>query len=596
MTTVGQIIGIAAGVVLGFVTGGAGWALVGSIMMGAAAGYAVGSAIDPTNPDMPAPGQSAMGKLDIPYADEGVVVADAMGTCKAVGNFFFYGGNRLVELTQEVEGGKGGGSQTQKVGEEYYLSWCQGICLGPVDELYTIFRGDNVVWQGNVKREDATDGYQVVTITGVGTMYFFFGGNDHSTLPRLDALLPAEFKPPHNGLCWAFFDDCLIGSYNRAPAMKFVFRKTPDYDWSADNRIGSFDYNPAHALWYLIDIATEVPVTMLDETSFSTVASTLGLENRGVSMYLGEERHAMIYMENILTHIGGILQFEADGKFHLSLMRDDVDEDDMLSYTEDDFVSPPSLNRKTFELTVNDVRVQYSKRVDRPFSDSEPVEVTGNGDVYVMGFIDEATCASGHTLEFCDNLDNTGTYTWDGGDHCNESVAPNSVGTALAGWDRDVALYFDSPSGGDPKTKDWLLPGAAHISVLCHVCMDVTNSRTGWCPIAPGGHHPGSFCDLYDFDTESDYSSDVDLWKVLFLAMIGANGKAGYVPGSVLRVYLDTSSMGGIAALEPAYSQFKAWVRSEYGGLLYMEYENNTERWIHNLHEDLTPWGYRGGL
>jgi hypothetical protein len=322
-----------------------------------------------------------------------------------------------------------------------------------------------------------------------------------------------------------------------------------------DNRVGSYDYNAAHAVYYLIDTTTEIPSSMLDETSFAAVASVLGLEVRGISFFMSEERQTISYLESIMTHIGGILQFEPDGKFHLSLMRDDIDEVNMLSYDDDDFVEPPTVNRKTWETTINDVKVQFSKRVDRPFTES--VDPVGNPDVYVMGFIDEATCGSSHTLAYCDDLNNTGTYTWDGGDHCNESVAPNSVGTALAGWDRDVALHFDSPAGGDPKTKSWLLPGAAHVSVLCHVCMDVTNGRTGWCPIAPGGHHPGSFCDLYDFGFESDYSTDVDVWKVLFLAMIGANGKSGYVPGSVLRVYLDTSSMGGIAALQPAYGQFK---------------------------------------
>jgi hypothetical protein len=121
--SLGQAVGLVAGAVIGYFTGGAGFALVGNVMMGATVGMAVGGMIDPATPDLPSPGQSNMSKLDITLADEGVVVPDALGTVKTVCNLFWYGNNRMEEITDEVEGGKNSSSQTIVTGHEYYLSW-----------------------------------------------------------------------------------------------------------------------------------------------------------------------------------------------------------------------------------------------------------------------------------------------------------------------------------------------------------------------------------------------------------------------------------------------------------------------------------------
>lgn len=573
MSTVGQYVGVAAGIVIGFYTGGAGWALVGSIMMGAAAGYAVGSVIDPVAPDMPSPGESALGELDIALADEGVIVADGLGTFKAIGEVFFYGGNTVQDTYEEVEGGKGGGSQSVKTGSIYYLSWCQGICLGPVDALISIFRNDNPVWQGNVKREDAVDGYTSITIPNMGTMHFYFGGTDHAVNSALGSLITQEtsqtYNPPHKGLCYAFFDNVQIGNYNRCPTMKFVVRKSPTYSWNEFNRIGLYDYNPSHAIYYIIDKATELPSSYLDENSFSDVADTLVNAELGISAYMGREEQAMSLLENLITHIGGILQFKPDGKFHLSLMRDDVLTTAMDSYDDDDFVEDPIINRNTWDVAINDVKVQYAKRVDRPL-EGVSQDAEGIPDVFTMVFIDEATWWSGYG--YTDN------------------------GSATSWFTTDVLDYFTNIAGGEAYRldKEWLRDGAAHISVCLHV---TDTASTG--DIVPTLYDASYYCDLaYDISLSGigGWAGSLNKWQSIFMAMVGANGKGDYVPGSTLRVIVDTSSLGGISALDPAYSQFKSWVTTTYGGLQYMEYTDDKERWIKYLHEDLTPWGYVGDV
>ena len=143
--TTGQIVGTIVGAVIGYFTGGAGWYLAGSILLGASAGYAAGSALDPVAPDVPGAGQSATGELDVTLADEGIVIADALGTVKGTGNIFWYGGHRVVEIKEKVSGGKGGGSKKVVTGYKYYLSWAMGLCIGPIDELISIFQNNDPI-------------------------------------------------------------------------------------------------------------------------------------------------------------------------------------------------------------------------------------------------------------------------------------------------------------------------------------------------------------------------------------------------------------------------------------------------------------------
>ena len=108
--TTGQIVLGLVGAVVGYMTGGAGWYLVGAVMMGAAAGVAAGSVIDPATSDMPTPGSPEMQELDIPSIEEGVPINDVLGTTRLSGQIFWYGQNKTKEIKQESGGGgKGGG-------------------------------------------------------------------------------------------------------------------------------------------------------------------------------------------------------------------------------------------------------------------------------------------------------------------------------------------------------------------------------------------------------------------------------------------------------------------------------------------------------
>ena len=580
--TLGQGIGIVVGAVIGAYTGGAGWYLAGSILLGASAGYAVGSAIDPVAPDVPSAGQSATGELDVTLADEGIVIPDILGTVKATGNIFWYGGSRVVEVKEKVSGGKGGGSKKVVTGYKYYLSWAMGISIGPVDEVISIFQNENPIWQGNELRSNATNGMTTITIDDLGTLYFYFGTSDQLENSYMGDLILSElgssYNPPYNNLCWVYFKDCNLGSYNRVPTFKFVLRKSPTFSFNENNRIGGYDYNPIHAIYHLFTNGAEIPTTMIDEDSFSDSADALTLEGRGISLYFGEERSAITYAESIITHINAILQYENDGLFHMTLIRDNVDEGDMESFSEEDFVEPPIIKRSTWDETNNDIKVQYAKRVDVPFGDD--VDPLRQGDVYVMGFLDASFNDGCNTIDFTSQ----GSYA-----DCDwpEAIDQLTAGGICQSFTYDTGLYFD---GLVPKEKTWLLEGAYHVC-----SMNRMQAHDGhYYAIAPNGYTPSVYADYFNATGNvSLWATQVALWQQQFQILVGL-GRGEVLPGSVLRIYIDTSSFGGISVLEPAYTQFKNWVTDTYFGLVYLEHENDSEKWIKQLHEDLTPYGYGG--
>ena len=142
MGTAGQIIGGVVGAVAGFLLSGYNpyGAYVGFVL-----GSGIGSYIDPMKPDTDSGGPQIQ-ELDITMAEEGMVIPHFLGTTKIKGNIVHYFESMSEEVMEEVESGKGGGSSTVVTGQNYYLSWLQALCLGPIDRLLTVYNGDDVIW------------------------------------------------------------------------------------------------------------------------------------------------------------------------------------------------------------------------------------------------------------------------------------------------------------------------------------------------------------------------------------------------------------------------------------------------------------------
>lgn len=353
-----SIIGGVVGGAIGFMLGGPVGAAVGVGM-----GVGIGMMANPIAPDAPAPGQPDVAELSVNQVKEGAIVADVLGTTKITSSatYLWYGKSRMKEIIEEVEqetGGKGGGgggeTQERVVGYKYYLTWALGICKGPVDTCQAIYKIDFKV--GNPFHKPPSGGEVAINIGGsMGAARFFFGTDDQMTVSDLGVA--------YRELCYIYFDDCYIGGYNRAPNMRFIVTKRPVFSFNTHNEIGDFDYNPAHALWYIMTEMLGLPESYLDSTSFSDVADTLWSSSIGISISFDRQQSAIIYIESILKHIDGIIRYGNDGKFHLKLIRDDIEESLLPVVTKDEILDGVEINRKSWLDVTNEVKIQYARNL-----------------------------------------------------------------------------------------------------------------------------------------------------------------------------------------------------------------------------------------
>jgi len=226
-----------------------------------------------------------------------------------------------------------------------------------------VFNGTDVVWAGELNRPES-GGEETITLQDMGSMTFYFGTDDQTANSVIGSKLEdPTLNVPYRHLCWAFFNDCCIGKYTRMPTMKFVVGKFPSFAFSSDNKIQLYDYNPAHALYYIFSEMLGLPTNYFHSGDFSTVASTLKDENRGVSILFAQQTVALSYIESVLSHVDGIIRYGVDGKFHPKLLRADEAVEDLPSIDETDILDKPSMERRAWFDTLNEIRVQHTERL-----------------------------------------------------------------------------------------------------------------------------------------------------------------------------------------------------------------------------------------
>jgi len=423
--TVWQGVGLVAGAALGFVTGGAGWALAGSILMGATVGYGIGTMLDPSTADVPQAGEPQVGKLDIPLNEEGAVIPDILGTQRVAGMFMWYDGARSKEVKEKVKGGKGGGkSKKVTVGYKYYLSWQLGLCWGPADELITVLEKDEVLWDGSLT--DTGTGYQSITLANMGSATFYFGTENQPRNTLIGGYVGNTDNPPYRKLCHIVMNDCYIGSYNRATGLTFIIRKTPAFSWTYHHRIGLYDYNAICACYYILHTLAGLPSTWFDEDAIASAASeSAGIsESHGISMLFSSQRPAQQYLETILMHVGGLMRYTNESKFTFELLRATTAALSLESISDDDFVEEPVVVRKTWMDVPSDIKVQHHMRYN-----VYGTEVEGYPDIYSFVFIDESQTAPSY-------------YT-------------DNSGALGVGWVPDYTAAKVSPKPGQKGDGNW---------------------------------------------------------------------------------------------------------------------------------------------
>lgn len=387
--SLGGLAGAVVGGAIGFFVGGP----VGAAI-GAGLGAGLGLILDPVEPDAPTPGDP--GSVTVNTAKEGSPIPDALGTVKLNANIIWSCCERSVEVTSEVEGGKGG-SQTQEVsqGFEYFLSWAVAICKGPITRLYTIYANDKIVWHGDLE-PPASGGMITLSLDGMGACDFYFGTDDQAPNDYVGARISdSTLNPGYRGLCYAVLKDNSLGSYNRAPSLFFVVEKNPSFPALSNEYfpIESFDYNPAYAAYYILNKMTGLSSDYLDPDDFDEAARKLWGEARGLSIGFTRAQDALTYIESILIHVSAGLRWSGQSRLHFFLFRESVDPDSLPEFIPDQMLSEPRLDRNSWLATENEVKVQYSKRIFREricptgcdgFQMLNPPAILGDNETFQM--------------------------------------------------------------------------------------------------------------------------------------------------------------------------------------------------------------------
>jgi len=360
MGSTGQIVGAIVGAIISYFIPGL------SLVYGMALGYAVGGIIDPATPDISTPGVPDIGQI-VMTSTVGDPVPIVLGSAKITGHLLAYGNERTVEITAEQDsGGKGGGggSTTYVTGHKYYMTWVLGLCTGPVNTLYAIYKGEDVVWEGELNLDDAVNGEETIVIDGIGSCTFYFGTDDQVVNSIIEEIIPnSDYNTPYRNFCYVLMNDCYIGNYSRTPTFHFIVSKIPEFSFSERHSIQKYDCNPAHAIWYILHTVSGLPTSWLNEDTFTSLASSCAQEYRGISLLLVSNQSAAEYIQAITAHIDSILIYGSDGKFHPKVIRNDYDVDLVPSISEDVLVEDPTFTRRNWNDTVNEMKVQYTELI-----------------------------------------------------------------------------------------------------------------------------------------------------------------------------------------------------------------------------------------
>lgn len=294
-------------------------------------------------------------------------------------------------------------------GFKYELGMALGLCdAGSGHHVFSNYRGidfiseiqinEKVLWSGSAGQGD------VISIDNPG----FFGGSEEGGNGGVKAqievhtgdytpslfqtvstylLTQLDITPTWRGLAYLVWRGPSagkdIGWYGNSPsiqpiAVKAVRRPnlsiflplvgTETYH-EVDGPGGEKDANPVHCLaelfinpdWGMGD----VDVDDFDHVSWRAAAQTLQDEGNGFSYYWDQQTSIEDMADIILRQIDGIVWTDyATGLIHIKLARQDFDVDDLPVLDNSDFIEITSLTRGSYDDTINEVRINYTKHAD----------------------------------------------------------------------------------------------------------------------------------------------------------------------------------------------------------------------------------------
>lgn len=363
---------------------------------------AVGSAVvfrPSTRPRNAKP--KGLGDFQFPTASETRFNPIVWGTCRLSGpNVTWY--DDLSTKALNFPGGL-------NLGFRYDIGIQFSICQGPIDEILSVWNGDDRILTGNftdLSVMSFDDQKLYGGKKGTGGLQFEAIVHSGSATQVADPYLSTFTTQQENGVTPAYRGTCYVCPTLQDPNVAFyVGNSTNIRPWAFEvrripNGLGvstavaelndGNDANPANVIYEILtddDWGLNTDVIFIDTASFSGVAVTLASEANGFSFVLDSPLDAWELIQLVLDQIDGFLVFnQSTSKYQLKLARDDyvlasLDSIDDANSTLQDF------DRGTWEETSNNVRVKYNSRTKEyketfaPAPDIANVRIQGDTNV-----------------------------------------------------------------------------------------------------------------------------------------------------------------------------------------------------------------------
>lgn len=372
-------VGIIAGVA-GFFTGGATWALFAASIAMTATSMLLG-------PDTPKSGSMRPDELQINQSAEDAVIPVVFGTTRVSANFIKVDFDNFTskEITQEQEGGKGGGgSSEQVVGYRYTVPLAYGICMGEIDALVKVFRspglevmakfsGDGLTFTGG-----APEAITVEFTKKQGDQEYMEGGAATFYPGSLTQGSATTTDDNHRGVCWINFAKYTIDGSPSPASMLFEIRRLPkclDDDGdpiaglqtraSADTGDEEYnDANPAAVAWEVLQNpiwGKGMTTERLDAESFILASNYYRNQRIGMSTAIGKQ--TLTSLMGRLRDIFGLWLWWDGEKIRARCV---YDRSGAYSYRPriqaDDIIGSPTFSRPSISSTFNEIRLEFTNR------------------------------------------------------------------------------------------------------------------------------------------------------------------------------------------------------------------------------------------
>lgn len=345
--------------------------------------------------------------FNFPIAQQGSAVTLVLGTVRVTApNTIWYGdyGNSPVMKCSSTFGIR----NCSTVGYKYYIGLDEALCLGPGISIITMWCGKDVVFQiGTIAYGSGSDAsteagnYAIFTDDTLATnmtlpiaettrfyisapnlfggpysagglsgwVTFYAGGFDETQSAYVERITGDPNLPQYNGICRMVFESFYIGTTTNIGAFNFELQRLTD------------DLNPGYGIGFngvdlnLLEIAYQLLTAQwggwqlspdaLDLPSWQAAAVTLHNEGNCGSISLQSDSDITKILDQVCNQMDGfIFQNPNTTLISVKLVRQDYNIADLLVINQSDIIEMSSFMKSTWDSTFNQVRVNFSNRVD----------------------------------------------------------------------------------------------------------------------------------------------------------------------------------------------------------------------------------------